>query len=110
MSYVVAISGPARTRAKAEVALETKRVRVLPEDHHAVMNWRSKFPGDPDEWITVEAEHPDEVVAAIEGSKCHWRLRVHYEMPPKPEPVATVPVATLEEMHARIAALEARVG
>lgn len=108
MSYVVAISGPARTRAKAEVALETKRLRVLPDEHHAVMNWRAKFPSDTDEWITVEADHPDEVVAAVEGAK--WRLRVHYEMPPKPKPVATVPVATLEDMHARIAALEARVG
>ena len=108
MSYVVAISGPARTRAKAEVALETARLRVLPDDHHAMMNWRSKFPEDADEWITVEADHPDEVVQAVEPAK--WRLRVHYETPPKPERLATVPLATLEEMHARIAALEARVG
>lgn len=108
MSYTIAISGPARTRAKAEVALETKRIRVLPDNHHAVMNWRSKFPDDTDEWITVEADHPDEVVTAVESA--NWRLRVHYLTPEPPAPSQTdVLTATLAEMQAEIAALKAKV-
>jgi hypothetical protein len=100
-SYTVAISGPARSRAKAEVALETARIPVLPDDHHAVMDWRSKFPEDADEWITVEHKDVDAVVRAVEDAG--WRLRVHYHTPDAPPPSAG------DQLGEKLAELESRL-
>ena len=104
----IALSGPADTRAHAEVALEDARVPVYPADHHAPMDWNAKFPGDTDEWITVEHEDPGHVASIVEPAG--WRLRVHYETPEAPRPTAAqIQAATIAEMRAELDALKARV-
>ena len=106
--WVVALSGPESSRAQAEVALESAGIPLLPSDHHAMMNWRSKFPDDTDAWLTCVADDVNAPTRAVESAG--WRLRVHYPMPdkPKPDPM-TVLAATVEEMRAEIATLKARV-
>lgn len=79
-SWICALSGPEKSRAKAEIALEDAGLPLLPDGHHALMDWRSKFPDDKDAWLTVIAEHPDEAMRAVEKVK-GWRLRMHYETP-----------------------------
>ena len=131
--YTIALSGPAKTLAKAEVALETARIPVLPvggpcpcgghdgkgchhvnhlggpAGHHALMDWGSKFPGDTDAWLTVEHDDIDEAVAAVAKAK-GWRLRVHYPTPDAPKQTGEqVLTATLAEMRAEIAELKAKV-
>lgn len=118
----IALSGPADTRAQAEVALEDARIPVYPTSgpcpcgcpavgplgqpagHHAVMDWRTKFPDEDCAWLTVEHKDVNHVVSVVEKAE-GWRLRMHYETPapPAPDPLT----ATLAEMRAEIDALKA---
>lgn len=101
----IALSGPADTRAQAEVALEDARIPVYPSDHHAPMDWRSKFPDDTDEWITVEHDNPGHVASVVEPAG--WRLRMHYEVPARPEPSAMdLLIADMATMRAELDALK----
>lgn len=103
----IALSGPASTRAQAEVALEDARIPIYPTDHWAPMHWPTKFPGETDEWITVEHDDVDHIARTVEPAG--WRLRLHYETPPKPEPSPEQKLAaTIAEMRAEIDALKAR--
>ena len=107
--YTIALSGPERTRAQAEVALELARIPILPDDHHAPMPWASKFPEDDDAWLTVEHEDVDVAARVVESAG--WRLRVHYPAPEKPKPTQEqIMAATIADMQAEIAALKAAVG
>jgi hypothetical protein len=111
MSYTIALSGPADSRAAAEVALEDAGLALLPSDHHALMDWRSKFPDTPDDvaWITVLGKDVNAAVRAVEP--CGWALRVHSPTPVPPKPSdAQVLTATIAEMRADIDALKAKVG
>ena len=120
---VVTLSGPDSTRAKAELALETAHLPVIPADHYSV--GRKSY--DPKHWGHLaqlpSGQEPDEqhsfiaVLAESEASfhtsyrvveQFGWVLRVHYELPqePQPDPI----VATLAEMRQKIAELEQRVG
>lgn len=112
--YVVCLSGPERTRAQAEVAIEAAHIPFLPSDHHGMMGWNSKLashasgqePEEPHGFITVVAENVNAPVAAVEDAG--WVLRVHYPMPaePKKDPLTKL----LEDMQARISELEAKAG
>lgn len=109
MDYTIVVSGPAESRAHAEVALEDAGLPLLPKDHHALMDWRSKFPHDDDAFVTVVGKHPDQAVGALEGLE-GWRLRVHYPTPEKPEPSPEQQfAATVADMKAEIEALKARL-
>lgn len=103
--WTIALSGPERTRAKAEVALEQARIPILPSDHHALMDWPAKFPDEKDVWLTVEHSDVDAVVRAVDGAK-GWRLRVHFETPPEPEQTELQTI--LHDIGRRLAALEGR--
>lgn len=108
--YVVCLSGPERTRARAEVALENAGVPFLPDSHHARMDWNSKLtplasgeePDEPHGFTTVVTTNVDEPVAATEDAG--WVLRVHYHMPPMPPPS---PADFFAEVERRLTTLEA---
>lgn len=109
MIYIVCLSGPERTRAQAEVALEDAGIPHLPSDHYATMNWASKLPAlasgnepeEPHGFITVAAEDINRPVERV--AEAGWVLRVHYHMPPEPAP------DPMDALLARLAALEAKV-
>lgn len=122
MTLIACLSGPERTRANVNVALDDARIPHLPDDHHGMMDWASKIPlkrseddpdlAEPHGFATVHAgdsEGLNRVASVIEPHG--WVLRVHYPEPAKPEPSPETKIAaTLDEMRARIAALEGNVG
>lgn len=117
MSQLVAVlSGPEKTRAKVEVALEHAHLSTLPADHHAIgrrsygaEHWDGYLPADDDHgFIAVLVDGADELNRAVAIVEKHgWVLRVHYELPaePKADPLRSV----LEEYERRIAHLERRL-
>jgi hypothetical protein len=126
MSLIACLSGPERTRANVDVALEDARIPHLPDDHHGTMDWTSKLPPyaseeaekiakkdkrhGPQGFVIVHLADADELNAAVAAVEPHgWALRVHYPEPPKPEPSPEQQIAaTLAEMRAEIDALKAR--
>lgn len=117
MTIVVAVlSGPERTRAKAEVALEDAHIPLLPADHHAHMSTdrtlsplaSGEEPSEEHSFLTVATRNVDAAVRAVEPAE--WVLRVHRELgdPPQPSPEQIL-TATIDEMRAEIEALKARV-
>lgn len=128
MPLIACLSGPERTRANVDVALEDARIPQLPDDHHAMMDWGSKLPpfaselaekiakkhkrGGPQEFVTVHVADADELNAAVAAVEKHgWVLRVHYPEPAAPEPSPESNIAaTLAEMRAEIETLKTKVG
>lgn len=109
--YTIVLAGPARSRAKIEVALEAKNIAVLPVEHYAVMDWHAKYPDSDEDWITAQADHPDDVAPLVKTAKAKWRLHAHYPTPDEPQPSAEQQLAaTITEMQQEIAALKARIG
>lgn len=104
--YTIALSGPKRSRAKAELLLEEARIPTYPTRHHAVRDWARIFPEDKEVFLAVEHDDVDHVAKVVGPAK--FRLRMHYPTPPEPQPDPMADlVATVEEMRARIAELEA---
>jgi hypothetical protein len=133
---VVVLSGPEKTRAKAELALEKARLTIIPpkewpiqRESYAAEHWPHLTPypmvrlPDKDEYVPAphvdtKLEHGFVAVlaeteelfhaayAAVEKHK--WTLRTHYELPamPPPDPMTKL-MATMQEMQAEIAALKA---
>lgn len=129
--------GPVSARENARVALEDAHAPILPSTgpcpcgcehsapsgelvgHHAMMNWKSKFPDSPDDeaFLTVEVADADMLNHVARVVEPHgWALRVHYPTPdaPQPRPERRI-AATLDEMRRvideqarRIEALEGR--
>jgi hypothetical protein len=128
LSLIACLSGPERTRANVDVALEDARIPHLPDDHHGMMDWTSKLPPyaseeaekqakkhkhhGPQGFVTVHVADADGLNAAVSAVEPHgWALRVHYPEPPKPEPSPERQIAaTLADMRAEIDALKAKVG
>jgi hypothetical protein len=84
MSVTVCLSGPARTRAHAQLALLEAGYPPVTKDHpqaHALMDWESKLPQlpsgkepkAPHEFLTVIAEDVNEPVDLVAEHK--WVLR-----------------------------------
>lgn len=114
---VVVLSGPESARAKAEIALEKARLTVIPPNEWPIQrqsykaeHWPhlTQLPSgqDPDEehgFVAVLAETEQAFHAAYGVvEKAGWVLRVHYELPSKPEPDPIT--ATLQEMRSLIVA------
>jgi hypothetical protein len=127
LSLIACLSGPERTRANVDVALEDQRIPQLPDDHHAQQAWGSKLAPyaseeaekaakkskrgtEPQGFIAVHLADADDLNAAVSAAEPHgWVLRVHNPEPPKPEPSPESKIAaTLAEMRAEIDALKAR--
>lgn len=108
--WIITIGGPARTRAKAEVALECARVELLPPGHHGAIDWSRRLPQERGrELLTVLHGDVDEVANAVRDAR--WTLVAHHPLPPEPEPTPEQRLhATIAEMRAEIAALKARIG
>ncbi len=120
MHYTIVLSGPARTLADAEVALDLANVPVLPADHHAHMGLANtlpplasgKKPRAKHAFLTVQ--HADINVPTDLVEPHGWVLRAYY---PTPEPLTTMSdpdenrtvkdlAATVAEMQREIAALK----
>jgi hypothetical protein len=132
---VVILSGPEKTRAKAELALERARLTIIPstewpinrrsyraEDWQHLTPWPMVRLPDKDEYVPAHVDTKIEhgfvaVLAETEElfhaaytvvEKTKWVLRQHHELPAKPKPgPAEDLAATIEQMYARIEALEA---
>lgn len=112
--YVVVLSGPEKTRAKVELALEDAHLPIFPSDHHAVgrqsykaEHWSLPAP-EGHGYVAVLANEAEELNRAVSVVEKHdWVLRVHYHVPPapKPDPLA----ATIADMQRKIAELEGRL-
>ena len=111
---VVVLSGPEKTRAKAELALEKARLTIIPpkewpiqRESYAAEHWPhiSPYPmvrlPDKDEYVPAPFVNTDDewghiaVLAETEAlfhvayqcvEKHKWVLRQHYELPEKPKP------------------------
>lgn len=113
MPLTCCLSGPERTRAQAELALETARIPIVPDGHYSLMGWETKLQLDDKHALlniqVRDAEQLNQAVTVVEKAK--WVLRVHHDTLPEPEPTAEQTLAaTVEEMRAEIAALKAKVG
>lgn len=120
---VVTLSGPEKTRAKAELALEKARLTIIPPTEWPIQRQSYQAEHWPQLTQLPSGQPPDEehgfiaVLAETEAAfhaaytcveKAKWVLRVHYELPEKPKPDPTVALmATIAEMQAEIAALKA---
>lgn len=121
--YVVVLSGPERTRAAVEVALEDHNLPHLPAGHHGRMfpdrcpdgatpklHWLpdpDAKPTEPHGFLSLVAKHPDQAAQALDGTG--WVLRAHYPMPEKPPEEKPHPIiARMAELEVRLAALEQR--
>jgi hypothetical protein len=119
---VVCLSGPEKTRAKAELALEKANLTIIPSkewpisrESYRAEHWPhltqlpSGQPPDDDHGFLAVLAETEAAFHAAYGvvAKAKWVLRQHYECPPAPKrnPLEV----TLEEMAAKIAALEARI-
>jgi hypothetical protein len=119
--YVVILSGPEKTRAKAELALEKAHLTIIPpkewpicRESYQAKHWphltqlpSGQPPDDDHGFLGVLAE----TEAAFHASygvvaKAKWVLRVHRELGEKPKPVLDF-AATLQQLQDRIDALEA---
>ena len=112
MSLTLALSGPERTRAACELAIEDAGLALLPSDHHARWDWEHKLPAPKKHgWTHAIAADADALNACVRAVEPHgWVLRAHFDTPPKPQPTpAQVMAATLAEMRAEIDALKAKV-
>jgi hypothetical protein len=116
---IACLSGPERTRANVEVALEDARIPQLPDDHHGMMDWNRKLPQlpsgeepkEPHGFVTVHVADAEGLNKAVSACEPHsWVLRVHYPEPDRPEPSPEQRIAaTLADMQREIAELKARV-
>ena len=133
---VVTLSGPEKTRAKAELALEKARLTIIPSTEWPIQRpsyqaehwphmtaWPVVRLPDKDEYVAAphvdtKLEHGFVAVLAETEELFHaayacvekhgWVLRTHYELPPKPKPDPTSTLmATIADMQAEIAALKA---
>ncbi len=134
--YVVVLSGPEKTRAKAELALEKARLTIIPpgewpinRQSYKAEHWPHLTPypmvrlPDKDEYVpaphvdtTIEhgfiavLAETEELFHAAYGvvEKAGWVLRLHRELGEKPKPSpADGLAATIAQMQAEIAALKA---
>ena len=123
LPIVAILSGPEKTRAKAELALEKARLTIIPPKEWPICRRSYKAEHWPHLTALPSGQEPDDehgflaVLAETEAAfhaaygcveKHKWVLRIHYEMPPMPKPDPTVALmATVQEMQAEIAALKA---
>lgn len=120
---VVTLSGPEKTRAKAELALEKARLTIIPSKEWPVQreSYQAKHwphltahpsghePNEEHGFVAVLAETEAAFHAAYGVvAKAKWVLRVHRELGEKPKPSpADGLAATIAQMQAEIAALKA---
>ena len=113
-AWTVVLSGPESKRAAVEVALEDAGIFPLPEDHHALMDWGTKLPFDAKKekahgWLTCQADDIDAPTAS--AAKHKWRLRIHYQTPPPPEPTTEqLLLAELQSLRAEVELLKTKAG
>lgn len=123
MTQLVAwFSGPERTRAAMEVALEDAKLPIFPPDHYAV--GRKSYsaedckhlapllsgtePSEAHEFVAILADGIGDVNRASGVVEPHgWVLRMHHDLPPEPKPDPII--QTFNRMEQRIAELEHRI-
>lgn len=120
---VVILSGPEKTRAKAELALEKAHLTIIPPTEWPINRRSYKAEHWPHLTQLPSGQPPDDdhgfvgVLAETEAAfhaaygcvdKAKWVLRIHYELPEKPKPDPSLALAaTIQQMQARIEVLEA---
>lgn len=120
---VVVLSGPEKTRAKAELALEKANLTIIPPTEwpvsrksYAAKDWPhltarpSGQPPDEEHGFLAVLVETEQAFHAAYGvvAKAKWVLRLHYELPAKPkaDPIDAL-TATIQKMQAEIAELKA---
>lgn len=120
MTQLVAwFSGPERTRANTEVALEDAKLPIFPPDHYAVGRKSysaedckhlttlpsGKEPSEEHGFVAILAQNIGDVNRAAGAAEPHgWVLRMHYDLPPEPKPDPII--QAFNRMEQRIAELE----